>query len=237
MFFLAGVSLHQAFGFSFDLRWQDVMSENVFPIDLEASTALADIDSGCWRHLCSAVDDSRAAWRLPCLATQSGIGCRQRTVVLRAVDPANRLLLFHTDARSEKVLEIRQHANVSLLFYDPEIKVQVVAQGMASLHTDDSIADRLWCDSTPASLKMYLGELPPGAITAVPSCNEPSFVQGRVPLRTEIEAGRRNFAVVVVSVSQLDWLQLSRDGNYRARNVYVRDGTDACSVQTEWLAP
>jgi general stress protein 26 len=213
------------------------MNENDFPINVDAPTALAAIDSGCWQHLLSAVDDSIAAWRLPCLATQSGNGCKQRTVVLRAVDAARRLLLFHTDVRSGKVFEIREHANVSLLFYDPTIRVQVVAQGLASVHTDDMYADRLWSDSTPASLKMYLGELPPGAITAMPSCNEPKFVQGRVPQRTEIEAGRRNFAAVVVSVSELEWLQLSRDGNYRARIAYLRDGADSCSVEAQWCTP
>ncbi len=213
------------------------MTEKNFPINADSPTALAGIDSGCWRHLRKAVDDSMAAWRLPCLATQSVNGCKQRTVVLRAVDAARRLLSFHTDVRSGKVLHIREHAEVSLLFYDPATKVQVVAQGIASVHTDDMFADRLWNESTPASLKMYLGELAPGTITAMPSCNEPEFVQGRVPERTEIEAGRRNFAAIAVVVSELEWLQLSRDGNFRARIVYVRNKADSISSEAHWLIP
>jgi len=209
------------------------MNEKVFPINVAAPTALDDIDSACWRNLRDAVDSSMAAWRLPCLATQSVSGCTQRTVVLRAVDAARRLLLFHTDVRSEKVSNIRQHSNVSLLFYDPATKVQVVAQGIASVRTDDMFADRLWNDSTPASLKMYLGKLPPGTITAMPSCNELESAPGRVP---EIEAGRRNFAAIVVAVSELEWLQLSRDGNYRARFIFSRDD-DTISMAGQWLTP
>ena len=154
-------------------------------------------------------------------------------MVLRAVDAARRLLLFHTDVRSEKVSNIRQHANASLLFYDPATKVQVVAQGIAFVHTDDMFADRLWDDSTPASLKMYPGKLPPGTIAAMPSCNELQSARGRVP---EIEAGRRNFAAIVVAVSELEWLQLSRDGNYRVRFIFSRDD-DTISMAGQWLIP
>jgi hypothetical protein len=49
----------------------DLMTKDVFPVNKEAPAALADIESGVWQNLCNAVDDSMAAWRLPCLATQS----------------------------------------------------------------------------------------------------------------------------------------------------------------------
>lgn len=59
----------------------------------QAPVALADIASGVWQDLRNAVDDSMAAWRLPCLATQFGDGCRQRIVVLRGVDIDRRIRL------------------------------------------------------------------------------------------------------------------------------------------------
>ena len=212
------------------------MTDKSFPIEVDSPAALADIDSGCWRHLRDAVDNATSTWRLPCLATQSDKGCKQRTVVLRAVDAARRLLLFHTDVRSGKVSAIREHAEVSLLLYDPATKVQVVAQGIASVHTDDMVADRLWNDSASASLKMYLGELPPGTTTPRPNCNESTFVQGRIPERKEIEAGRCNFAAIVVAISELEWLQLSRHGNYRAKFFYTRHD-DTISIESQWLTP
>ncbi len=216
---------------------QCFMNTYLFPADKDATAALADIEADVWKTLFKAADDSMAAWRLPCLATQSCNGCNQRTVVLRGVDIVKRRLLFHTDVRSGKVFEISEYANVSLLFYDPEIKVQVVAQGVAAIHTDGTVADRLWNDSAAASLKMYLGELPPGTITPEPSCNEPEFVRGRIPERNEIAAGRCNFAAVVVSIFELEWLQLSRDGNLRARFVYGRDEADSGCPKAQWITP
>ena len=212
------------------------MPENDFPVDVQSPTALPEIDAACWTHLNHAVHASSAPWRLPSLATQAGDSLNQRTVVLRDVDGVRRLLIFHTDVRSGKVSDIRQHAEVSLLFYDPAIRVQVIARGTAAIHTDDDYADQLWSESAPASLKMYLGHLPPGSISARPDCNEPESVRGCVPEQGEIQAGRCNFAVIVVSISELEWLQLSRDGNYRARFIYRRDD-DTIRNEGQWLIP
>ncbi len=87
------------------------MGENVFPTEIKASTALAEVDSGRWPRLRCACD-AIAAWGLPSLATRSGNGCMQRTVVLEAVDTTRPLLMFHTDVRSGKVTDPKHRARI-----------------------------------------------------------------------------------------------------------------------------
>ncbi len=50
---------------------QCFMNTYLFPADKDATAALADIEADVWKTLSKAADDSMAAWRLPCLATQS----------------------------------------------------------------------------------------------------------------------------------------------------------------------
>ncbi|NBR79124.1 MAG: pyridoxamine 5'-phosphate oxidase, partial [Alphaproteobacteria bacterium] len=52
--------------------------------------------------------DRRSAFHTPTVATIGLDGRpRLRTIVLRACDTANRSLRFHTDARSDKINELR----------------------------------------------------------------------------------------------------------------------------------
>ena len=67
------------------------------------------------------------------LATTRPDGCELRTVVLRSVDSETRSLVVHTDARSDKVRQIRADPRVSWLFYDPRRKVQLRLRGEATL--------------------------------------------------------------------------------------------------------
>ena len=213
------------------------MHDPDFPINVNLETALQDIDLACWQRLQTAVHDPGAAWRLPCVATHSSGDCRLRTVVLRGVDKCFRRLVFHTDLRSGKAADIQQNPDVSLLFYDPTIAVQIVIQGMATVHTNQELADQLWLESAPASLKMYLGPLPPGSVRLRPDCNQPESVRSRIPERTELNLGRSNFAAIVIDVRTMDWLQLSRDGNYRAYLTYQREAGELLTFEGAWLTP
>ncbi|MFY8195501.1 MAG: flavin-binding protein, partial [Novosphingobium sp.] len=56
----------------------------------------------------------------------------------------------------------------------------------------------------------------------------------RSPTIAETVAGRAHFAVLLIEVRSLDWLQLTHEGGARAR--YTRDDASA-PWQGTWLAP
>lgn len=207
----------------------------IFPLppDLTTTQALGSIQSQCWSFLDAAARGNEAGWRLPVLATSTLKGFRQRTIVLRNVQPDRAALLFHTDRRSPKVEQIEANPNVALLFYDHDLAAQLQVEGSATIHQSDDIASMIWDEGTPASLKMYCAPLVPGTVCPTAEFNTPLTLQGRIPERSEIISGRATFCVIEVVVDTVEWLRLSRDGNLRARYIY-KSGR----LQTaEWLAP
>ncbi len=206
------------------------MTESVEPFRI--LTDLQWIEQDCWKHLASAVTDRQCSWRLPVMATSTPDGVYQRTLVLRRVCQITRTVQFHTDLRSDKIVQLQHHAGVSLLFYDHMRGVQLQIQGVASLHHNDSIADALWNASAPESLRTYLGPQSPGTVMPRADINLPGHVQGRILERAEIEPGRINFAVIEVHTHRADWLHLSREGNIRARFTYEQGIPEG-----RWITP
>lgn len=197
------------------------------------TSSLDLIEADCWKLLTKASGDAKSDFKLPVLASASDHGVAQRIVVLRAVNAEAGSLLIHTDVRSAKIQQLKQNPIASLLFYDKAKKVQLRATAVASIHTDDAIADQLWQSESATSIKCYLGPLAPGTISSEPEHNlHPEFLTA-IPDRSQLEAARPNFAAVHFVVKHLDWLQLNRSGNLHAEFTYADDR----SVTGNWTAP
>lgn len=202
-------------------------------------TSLSAISSDIWLSLQRAVTDRNCGWRLPVLATRCGDAVRQRTVVLRDVDPVPRRLLAHTDRRSPKFAQLRSHPAASWLFYDHPAATQLVITGQVTLHTDDALAADLWSRESESSLRGYLGAHAPGTAAKAASHNLPDQWQGRVPAREDLQSARDHFAVICCHVDTIEWLHLKRDGNLRAR-FFLSESADraqAAHPTAEWLHP
>jgi pyridoxamine 5'-phosphate oxidase len=189
---------------------------------------LAETLAESWRLIARGVADRRSAFHHPVLATRGEAGAPQlRTVILRSCDTPQRLLRFHTDARSAKVREIAGDHRVSLHFYDPGAKIQLRLEGRAALHRDDSLANEAWAASRTFSRQAY-GIVPgPGTVIGagadftLPGTSE-----------AETDPGRAHFTAITVAVQSLEWLYLAAAGHRRARFTWP-DGT----MQAQWLAP
>ena len=59
-----------------------------------------------WQMIARGVQDRRSAFHTPVFATLSTDGPQARVLVLRACELTNRTLIFYTDRRSAKVLEL-----------------------------------------------------------------------------------------------------------------------------------
>jgi pyridoxamine 5'-phosphate oxidase len=190
---------------------------------------LADI----WMRLVRGGADRRSAFHTPVIASVDCDGTpQQRIMVLRKCVEAEATLRFHTDLRSHKVLEIAGGARVSVLGYDSGAKIQIRASGIASVTNVGDFADTAWIASSPSSRRCYLTRYGPGTAVDKPISGLPASVENRVPERRETEAGRVNFAVLMVTLDRLEWLYLAHDGHVRARFVKLDH-----QWKGEWLIP
>lgn len=157
-----------------------------------------------------------------------------RVMVLREYDPVTRVLRFHTDARSPKVAAIASDSLVNVLFYDAEARVQIRAKGTGRIEAHGSVVDAAWAASTPFAKRCYLSESPPSADSDRPVSGLPEWVEGITPTEEQVAPGRENFAVLLIELTDFDWLHLANSGHRRARFNFV---SGASEPEANWLVP
>lgn len=192
-----------------------------------ATLTLEQIPEAMWQLLQLGCDRASDPFHTPCLATIGHDGPTSRTVVLRHVDAAQRLLVCHTDTRSSKAGEIQQEPRTSWHFYDRERKLQLRLAGATVLHTDDALADACWARCSERSRACYNTGIGPGQ-----RVSRPPVAPSPIGSEPEEEDARSHFAAVVCHVTSIDWLCLSGAGHRRAR--FRRNGGSFIGT---WVTP
>ena len=193
--------------------------DNVEEVELaawgELEAAAASPDSGVrYVNLCS-VD----AENLP----------QARMVVLRRTDVTKRMLELHTDTRSAKWREFGAHPYATLLGYCSQTRLQLRLQGTVELHAPgSSVAETAW-EMLPARTRATYAGGPPGDELALATNEKPSASK---PVNDA--DGKLHFGVLAFRAGILDWFQLRREGNRRARFTYDPAGVVMAS---EWINP
>ncbi len=197
------------------------------PPDTLIPATLDDVRADVFGRLARAVKDRRSPLHTPVIATR---GCDQqmkaRVVVLRAFDPAAGTLRFHTDRRGQKCAELLADPHIAFAFYDPQARVQIRAEGVATLHHDDELADLAWASSLRMSRVCYGVNPAPGA--PIPGPDDFSLPDDDV----SIAAGRSHFSAVLCRIEYLEYLFLRFEGHRRARFTRMADGWSG-----HWMAP
>lgn len=165
--------------------------------------AQSSILANIWAELTAAVDKKDHAWRTPVLATSTLNGLpTTRTVVLRDVDVNKWQCQFYTDKRSAKCQQIRAEPKGELLFWCPTLKWQLRAEVDYQLLTTGPLVEQVWQQiAATAAANDYLSLQPPGS---------------ELPITTSAIADTPNLAVIIATISQIDWLALSKAGHQRA---------------------
>ena len=125
---------------------------------------LAGFGRAAWDAAARGAGDRRSAFHAPTLCT-IGLdgGPRARVAVLRAADRAARTLRFHSDARADKVAEIKREPRACAVFYDKGAKLQVRMDGVATVHRPGSpLADEAWAATRDFSRTAYRVAPPAG---------------------------------------------------------------------------
>ncbi|AOJ27730.1 pyridoxamine 5'-phosphate oxidase family protein [Burkholderia seminalis] len=191
------------------------------------SESLAQTYDRLWSCLETGVGARRSPFTMLQAATLGLDGTpKVRTIVLRQVSRADRVLSFHTDARSEKVAELRRDPRFSIVANDLDALVQIRAQGIASICEDEAQRRAIWASSRPHTLLLYRAPLPPGTPIASP---EQAHIDGTTPSGD----GYENFCLIHMTVTRIDWLELARTGHRRA----VFDLNGESGYEARWIAP
>ena len=195
----------------------------------DLDTILTDI----WTRWGRGSADRRSAFHTPVVASISVSGTtQQRIMVLRHVDRSGSTLRFHTDIRSGKAAQIAEHGTVSVLGYDASAQVQIRASGTAQIITTGTIPDTAWAATSPSGRRSYLTTLAPGTISDQATSGLPKAYETTVPTLPESEAGRANFAIIVITLDRFEWLHLASTGHRRA--AFTRSGDTWAG---KWLIP
>lgn len=183
---------------------------------------LTELRATVFALLARGVADRRSPLHTPTLASIGLDGApRSRTLVLRGFDAASRMVRLHSDRRAEKFAELARDPRCALHLYDPASRIQIRLEGIASLHTDDGVADSAWQGSQPMGRMIYAVEPGPGTPIAA-----------SVPAPQDPLGGRAHFGVILLQAHRLEWLWLAAEGHRRARFDWLPG-----EERATWLVP
>ena len=155
-----------------------------------------------------------------------------RTMVLREFDSSAWSLRFHTDTRAPKVAAIDADPRMAVLFYDKGAKIQIRARGTGAVLRDDPLTQTAWAKGTNFARRCYLGE-GPGSVSDGPTSGLPPQFEGVEPSDEQLEPAWDNFAVLLVTLREIDWLYLAHTGHQRAQ--FTRNETGEWAGR--WVTP
>ena len=173
--------------------------------------------------LSDAVANATTLFHTPVVSSIKGKEVVSRVMVLREFNLANKMMRFHTDYRAAKIKQFTENNNVSVIGYDPDLKIQIKLQGKIRVHHDDEVAELAWKESNGRSKKCY--SIKDGSTKEI---LEPSDYDIQ---DFEVEDGYENFAVLIFNFNTLEFLYLKSSGHRRAIHRWEDD------LKSTWLVP
>lgn len=194
---------------------------------MERFNTLDDLLQMSWNLLFQAAVQSRDPFRTPILSTINNGLPNARILVLRQVQISERQLLFYTDKRSPKVLELQANPNVCLVFWNPDKRIQIRAYGAMQLVQNTTFTKETWQNMPARSRKDYATMQPPSSSLEHLNAPLPSLSDEAISADSF-----ENFAVLAAHINHLDCLHLHREGHQRAAFHWKNSTWDKT-----WLVP
>ncbi|QFT77315.1 pyridoxamine 5'-phosphate oxidase family protein [Erythrobacter sp. THAF29] len=189
---------------------------------------LDEVRTDLSNRLIRAANDRKAPMHTPAVVTSD---VDARVMVLRAFDQKTWTLRFHTDTRAPKVGSIEDDPRMAVLFYDKGAKIQIRAKGRGQILRDTEVTKSAWDNGSNFARRCYLGA-GPGTESDAPTSGLPAQFEGIEPSDEDLNPAWDNFAVLLVSLEELDWLYLAHTGHVRAQ--FRRRGDE---WQGRWVSP
>lgn len=191
---------------------------------------LTDIFSECWNKL-EAAGSKDSPLRNMTVCNYAADDINAYTVVLREANAEHSTLTFYTDHRSPKVEQLQLNGKVTVVLYSDEEKLQLILKGNATIHHQDEVSHRYWQKDGYKGRRSYLAEPSPSTLIDEPA-DGLDYIKDK-KFEEHDPAGSENFAVVVLKINYLEYLQLNREGNRRAKFT-LEDGGE---LKEAWLIP
>lgn len=191
--------------------------------------SLDEVRSDAKNRMIRAAKDRKSPMHTPAVVTSD---VDVRAMVLREFDSAAWTLRFHTDTRAPKVSPIEADPRMAVLLYDKGAKIQIRARGTGEILRDAPITQTAWDNGSNFARRCYMGD-GPGVESDAPYSGLPPELEGVEPTDFQIEPARENFAVLLVTLHEIDWLYLAHTGHMRAQ--FTRGDDDAW--QGRWVSP
>ena len=182
-----------------------------------------------WRELKLGVKKAKHDYHTFIFSTIHNGEPESRTVVLRALDKNKPRIWFHTDKRSQKILQIEKHKSVSALFYDNSRKVQLRINGIAILESDKKINAEIWSSMSLDSKICYMGPYAPSQQLPQFSPNLLSKSAQEINEK-DYELGLTRFCRIRIDIARVDWLRLDYQGHQRLKFKFNK------TIKSEWIA-
>ena len=191
-----------------------------------------------WIMLDDAVKNRSSQFRIPTFICGNQNDLDGRIVVLRKSKQQERLLQFHSDIRSDKILKLKSNNKAAMLFYDKDEKIQVRAKVECIVNHKNNITKDSWSKTGHISRKCYLVDNGPGTESENPTSGLTPKLDNFDYTLEESEKGYENFTVIQCRINSLEWLYLAAKGHRRAKFEYGDNlGSETTFIKKTWLIP
>lgn len=189
---------------------------------------LEDVRCDWVGRLARAAKDRKSPMHVPAVVTSD---VDARGMVLREFNSQQWTLRFHTDTRAPKVAAIQSDPRMAVLFYDKSAKIQIRVRGTGAILPDAPVTQSAWDNGSNFARRCYMGD-GPGTLSETPTSGLPDELEGVEPSDEQLIPARDNFAVLLVSLTEIDWLYLAHTGHVRAQ-FFQTDG----NWEGRWVSP
>ena len=179
------------------------------------------------------VKDRKSNFHYTVLSTIKNNTPESRTVILRSFNEEIFELNVHSDLRSDKIDQIEKNNKVSCLFYDDKKKIQIRINGTAKL---EKSYEPSWNKLTNWSKRCYLSTEKPGTEVLEPTQGFPDEFINNSPDDDNSIKGLKNFTIIKIIISKIEWLFLASQGHRRAKFEIDREGS-LTKIIRKWLVP
>ena len=181
------------------------------PIILPNNT-LREIPSIIFSELRKAASKKKHPFKNVVLTTVKEQNPLSRWVIFRKLTIEQNLLVY-TDARSEKIKNLRKNPNCGLLFYNNRQGLQIYFNAVSTIHQKNELTKKYWQGIVGKSSENY---------TTVNSPGSPinSIDKGHI---TDKDLNDKHFSIIEFIPVSMKILQLSRDGHIRVNFVKINN--------------
>lgn len=194
------------------------------------NTQLQPLLTDSWNKLATA-GSKNAVFKNITLCNYAADGINAYTVVLRGAVASAGNIIIYTDYRSPKVDQLRLNNKVTVVAYSEEEKLQLILKGEAIVHYQDDVSERYWKESGYKGRRSYLAQ--PAPSTPVDKAADGLAYLNQKEFEEQDPAGYENFAVISIKADFMEYLQLNREGNRRAK--FTRNENE--EWEGAWLIP